>query len=465
MLFFFIVLEYTTNERKNFRVVLMKNYLKALSAALLTAVLCVGGVDAATASRRIDSTSCDTIYTNYYLFLDANEAAFYKKDKLSNITHVNAADFSNNSYQISNFDINNVGYGQVTINRNSGNSSDGITSWSLYDFYDYYFDVLNHNGAYTRGTNSYITHYNYYSYMTGTEEVGKGGLNLRNYPIRTLVNATLDANATITRQSNFLSTPFKLKIDRRYYGYLTDSPLDYNSKDYYLHPAVYYVQYCSSKPKEVKKYTVDYDGNGSNVTNVPGGEIIYDGDCTYISRKEPKREGYEFLGWSENHKDTTGDPDFDPGDKYCGEKGDIYLFAIWKEKEKPVDPIETYYHIYYRANTSDVVYGMPNDATVNTKEDTTISTLVPTRAGYEFLGWNPDVLATTPNSNYRGGSIYGDRKDITLFAVWKEKETTTPIIPDNPQTGITDYLVPFGGVVGASGLGLGVLKKKKFKQF
>lgn len=444
----------------------MKNYFKALSLTLLASALCIGGVDAATASRRIDSASCDTIYTNYYLFLDANESAFYKKDKLSNITHVNAADFSNNSYQISNFDTSNMGYGQVTINRNSSNSSDGISSWSLYDFYDYYFDVLNHSGSYTRGNNSYITHYNYYTYMNGSEEVGKGGINLRNYPIRALVNATLDANATITRESNYLSNPFKLKIDRRYTGYLTSSPLDYNSKEYYLHPAVYYIQYCSVKQREVEReYTVDYNGNGSNVTNVPKGESVPEKDCTYISKKEPQREGYEFLGWNENRKATKGDPDFAPGEKYCGEKGDIVLYAIWKEKEKPVEPEETYYHVYYRANTSDTVYGMPDDTTVNTREDTYISDAEPTRAGWEFLGWNPDILATEPNSNYRGKSLYSDRKDLTLYAVWKKKETPTPILPDNPQTGITDYFVPFGGVVGAAGIGLGVLKKRKFKQF
>lgn len=446
----------------------MKNYVKALAVTLLTGALFVGGVDAATQSRRINTNACDTVYTNYYLFLDANETAFYTKDKLSNITHLNAADFSNNSYQISNFDTSNMGYGQVTINRNSNNSSDGISSWSLYDFYDYYFDVINHSGSYTRGTNSYITHYNYYSYMNGSEEIGKGGVDLRNFPIRTLVNATLDANATITRESSYLSNPFKLKIDRRYTGSLTGSPLKYtNSKEYYLHPAVYYIQYCSTKREEPKRteYTITYHGNGSNVTNVPGQDRGYDDNCTFISSIEPKREGYEFLGWSRYSDSTTGDSKYAPRiGKYCGELGNLDLYAVWKKKETPVTPQETYYHIWYSANTTDPVTNMPADATVNSNNDAYIDSRTPIRSGYEFLGWSTDASSPEANPSYKGGTLYTDRKDLTLYAIWKKK--STPITPpENPKTGVEDYLLPFGGVVGVSGLGLSILKKKKFKQF
>ncbi|HBA37815.1 MAG TPA: hypothetical protein DCY94_03750, partial [Firmicutes bacterium] len=129
-------------------------------------------------------------------------------------------------------------------------------------------------------------------------------------------------------------------------------------------------------------------------------------------------------------------------------------------------PVETYYYIKYMANGSNVT-NLPGELTQNTKYDANISTVEPKRPGYTFLGWSPDYRDTTGNPHYAPGSLYQDRKDLILYAIWKkDAEPSTPVLPDNPSTGITDYLLPFGGVVSASGVGLGILKKRKnFKQF
>lgn len=50
-----------------------------------------------------------------------------------------------------------------------------------------------------------------------------------------------------------------------------------------------------------------------------------------------------------------------------------------------------------------------------------LSSAVPTRTGYKFLGW-----ATSKNSKtvaYKAGAKYTDEKDITLYAVWQAKKT------------------------------------------
>jgi uncharacterized repeat protein (TIGR02543 family) len=49
----------------------------------------------------------------------------------------------------------------------------------------------------------------------------------------------------------------------------------------------------------------------------------------------------------------------------------------------------------------------------------TLSSTVPTRQNYEFLGWGTSSTATTVS--YSAGAQYGDDADITLYAVWKLK--------------------------------------------
>ncbi len=437
----------------------MKNkFMCRVLVTLLAITFSILNVNASTATKNIDKSACEKVYTNYYFLLDANTTFFFDDSNLSNISHTNIGEYYNNSYQVK-FDSSNVGYGQVKINNSTNTSSDGITSMSLDDYYTKYLKAINRDGTYTSGTVNYIVLHNFYSVdASGNWTQGGKGLDLRNYSKSELINATLNANSTITRYSKISyneENPFQLRIDRDYYGYLTGLPIFYESYWYYLHPAVYYIQYCS--PKEEGEYTVHYDGNGDNVSNVPKDDVTSEDECTTISKIEPKRDGYEFLGWSRDKDATEPDSRYAKGEEYCGEYGDITLYAIWKKVEEA-----TYYTIEYRPNTTDQVSNMPSNVTINSNEDAVISSLIPVRVGYTFLGWSTDSNAQTGNDSFKGGSLYTDRKDLVLYAVWKKNET----LPDNPQTGITDYLLPFGGTLAGAGTCLSVLKKKKtFKQF
>lgn len=442
----------------------MKKSFKVFSITLLALLLSIGGVDAESATKKIDTSACETVYTNYYFFLDANTTDFFANSPLSEITHTTIAEYTNNSYLTSNFDSSNVGYGQVGITRNTTTSSDGLKYMSLDDYYTIYLKAGKLGGAYTEGTKNYIVSHSWYSVSSnGTETKKDNGLDLSNQSKSNLIAATLDANSVFTLRSSissYAANPFRIQINRTYTGYLTGTPITVGNYEWYIHPAVYYIQYCS--PIE-SKYSIIYDGNAKDATDVPDAVTVDADECTRISTVTPKRSGYEFLGWSLKSNAIAPDENFTPGSKYCGTEGDIILYAVWKKIEEVVPaPIETYYYVFYKTNTTDVVTNMPQDAVINTDNDVFIASNIPVRDGYTFQGWSTDATSTVGDPNYNGGSLYVDRKDLTLYAIWKKN----PILPENPQTGITDYLLPFGGVISASGVGLGILKKKKlFRQF
>ncbi len=442
----------------------MKKNLRTIFAFIAAVIVGVGGVDAA-AQRNINANACDTVYTNYYFFLDVNDESYFANG-VSSIQHDTIAKYSNNSYLTDNFNTSNLGYGQVDVTRTTTTSSDGITSMSIKDFYAYYLKAFaNSNGTYQTGNNNFIVAHTWYSIDSdGTTTHRVDGYDFTDYSKEQLANASLNAVSTITVQSAITPeqiNPFEIKINRHYYGSLTGYPLSYGNKNLYIQPALYYIQYCEDKNSE---YTIEYNGNGTNI-NIPGTTIVTDGSCTNISKTVPIRDGYTFLGWSTNKSATSPMSIYDAGSEYCGENGSIVLYAVWQSDSTVVTPSVEYYYIYYKSNTTDTVTNMPDVDKQDINYDVYISVKVPVRDGYTFLGWSTDATATKPDTNYNGGTLYQSRKDLILYAVWQKNDTSS-VLPTNPQTGVTDYLLPFGGVISASGAGLGLLKKKKtFKQF
>lgn len=442
----------------------MKKYLQGLLGILLSLTIGITSVDAAkTETSSIDSKACSKVYTNYYFLLDANSSEIFTNKKLTDVYTQHFAHFDNNSYQIRDFDTRNVGYGQMYVAKDSTTSNDGISSMSFNDFYTNYIKAMKRSdGTYTDGTKRYIVAHRYSNTANGTV---RDSLDLSKFSTNQLANASLNASSAIYRISsikNRTDETFKFQIDRNYYGNLA-SPIYYGNGEWYLQPAVYYIQYCEQNDK----YTVTYDKNTNDyVSSMPESETLTKGDYHTVSRLTPRRSGYTFTGWSRDRYASRPDLDYKAGSRnYKGEDGDITLYAVWKQND---DAVSTY-RIRYFSNTSDNVSNMPNNATIRSDEDTRISSVEPVRNGYTFLGWSTDNRSSDGNSNFDGGSIYRDRKDLDLYAIWQKNQDNNYVpddnIPSNPQTGITDYLLPFGSVIGMSVLGLGVLKRKGFKQF
>ena len=85
--------------------------------------------------------------------------------------------------------------------------------------------------------------------------------------------------------------------------------------------------------------------------------------------------------------------------------GTVYASPVWKKAD---------YTITYKANGG---IGAPAAQTKKENKDVKLSTNVPTREGYEFLGWAKKADAT--KAKFQPGDTYTDNKNLKLYAVWK----------------------------------------------
>lgn len=101
---------------------------------------------------------------------------------------------------------------------------------------------------------------------------------------------------------------------------------------------------------------------------------------------------------------------------YCRAKlSDIeYVGATMRASASYTIPALATYTITYNANGGS---GAPSSQTKYYGINTTISTVVPTRTGYSFVGWGKS--STTTSVSYNPGGGCGENANITLYAIWK----------------------------------------------
>lgn len=76
---------------------------------------------------------------------------------------------------------------------------------------------------------------------------------------------------------------------------------------------------------------------------------------------------------------------------------------------------KTHYTVTYNANGSDA-YSVPAKQTKWYGESLTLSSTVPIRAGYTFLGWNTNAKGS--GTHYNAGASYTANAALTLYAMW-----------------------------------------------
>ena len=148
-------------------------------------------------------------------------------------------------------------------------------------------------------------------------------------------------------------------------------------------------------------YTITYNANGGS--GAPASHSYFYGNNTTLSNTRPTRAGYTFLGWSLNSDATS--PSYSPGQAWSGTNASNYtLYAVWQ--------LNTY-TITYNANGGD---NAPSQQTKTHGQTLTLSSQIPTRPNYNFVGWSTNSSAS--GAEYQPGGAYYDNSNATLYAVW-----------------------------------------------
>ena len=90
------------------------------------------------------------------------------------------------------------------------------------------------------------------------------------------------------------------------------------------------------------------------------------------------------------------------------------------------------YTISYDANGGS---GAPSKQTKTHGTNLTLSSTVPTRFGYNFVGWSKSSSSTT--AEYQPGDTYSANAPIILYAVWQQADISMGRITSNATTNIT----------------------------
>lgn len=149
---------------------------------------------------------------------------------------------------------------------------------------------------------------------------------------------------------------------------------------------------------QLKTYTVSYDAN--NGTGAPSNQTKSHGIDLTLSATTPTRNGYDFLGWATS---ASGSVAYQPSAIYTSNAA-LKLYAVWKAHT---------YTVTYDANGGTDAPA----AQIKTHDiSLTLSSELPVREGYEFLGWGTSAQATA--ASYSPGGIYTTESNITLYAIW-----------------------------------------------
>ena len=152
----------------------------------------------------------------------------------------------------------------------------------------------------------------------------------------------------------------------------------------------------------VTSYIRFYDGNTLCDQIIKTGTPNY--LFSYYLIEGPEKTDHVFNGWSTTSGASSGIIGTDKVQN--GTYGYNYSwYATWK------------YVISYDANNGT---DAPSKQTKTHNVDLELSFTIPTREGYEFLGWATSASATS--ATYQPGGTYSSNSPVTLYAVWKAKE-------------------------------------------
>lgn len=196
-------------------------------------------------------------------------------------------------------------------------------------------------------------------------------------------------------------------------------------------------------------YTIQFDANGG--TGAPSSQQMVSGKPTSLKTEKPKRDGYNFVGWSESS--DGGGVRYNAGELYTATK-DVTFYAVWAKASCTVS---------YNSNGYSVVSGtMPPSSEIQVDSTYFISKIVPSintkteskkgfnvtfdyRDGsakqsissdkvteYTFYNWNSSKEGTGTRYGHGSGlkdSISNVKQDTVLYLTVKNKSSCSVALP------------------------------------
>ena len=148
----------------------------------------------------------------------------------------------------------------------------------------------------------------------------------------------------------------------------------------------------------VRYYTLTRTAETGGSVSGSSGSIAYGTSCTVTATAST---GYRFAGWYEGSTIVSSNAS--------------YTFTMPANSRTLVAKFNVIqYTISYNANGGS---GAPASQTKNHGTAITLSTTIPTRTDYIFLGWSTSSSATT--ATYKAGGTYLAEGNQILYAVWK----------------------------------------------
>ena len=228
------------------------------------------------------------------------------------------------------------------------------------------------------------------------------------YTVSYNANGGSGAPSSQTKTHNVTLTLSSTKPTRSGYTFLgwstsstATSPTYYASGSYTANAsATLYAVWSKNAPAT---YTVSFNANGGS--GAPSSVTKTDGVTLYLPTTEPYRSNYEFLGWSTSSTATS--PTYYAGGSFS-RNANTTLYAVWEYSPET-------YTVRYNANGGT---GAPSSQTKTYGVNLTLSSTIPTRSGYNFLGWSTSSTATS--ASYSAGGSYTANSGATLYAVWEK---------------------------------------------
>ena len=158
-----------------------------------------------------------------------------------------------------------------------------------------------------------------------------------------------------------------------------------------------------------KQLTLSYNANDGSGAPSSSSQYVYNAATSYtftVSSTAPTKSGYTFLGWSTSSTATSASYS---ANSTITISSNTTLYAIWRKQLT----------LSYNANSGSGAPASQSGYVYNstTSYTFTLSSTVPTRANWTFLGWGTSSTATT--ASYQPGGTVSISANTTIYAVWQ----------------------------------------------